>query len=477
MAKFMDEKEIKKQKMMNFAVNSVELISNNYKSRNITKKDVKALMSKPQENCQKLQDLSSLLMGTNGNYSRLVRYWGGMATFDHIIFPLDNKKNNNKELYKSYLEACSYVQKMNIKYNCKWFGERLIEKGELFIYKIEDNKGIIYLEIPNSICKIDRIKNGMLLYSINLQKINEKMLAGLPMEFQEAYLISKNNKNNKDNWYQVSDKGVAFNLMGYTEHGYPLLTFLFDKIVSVEESENKRDNLEEIENLKLIHQKIPIDSKTGEVLIDEDEVRLYHEATKNNLPKGVAIATNPLDMNSVSLQTNNNNNSQGVDSVSKALKSVYDSAGVNIQLFNAEKCTAEIVKKGIVADELLVYKIVQMFQNYFNQDLKNKKIKGYYWQVKILEVTYFNREEAVKTAKDNLAYGGSRMSFMALNGFTPLESVSILQAEQNLGFDKLLKPQQSAHTMSNKDKEENSNKNNNTKNKEENEELEETEEL
>ena len=71
----------------------------------------------------------------------------------------------------------------------------------------------------------------------------------------------------------------------------------------------------------------------------------------------------------------------------------------------------------------------------------------------MLDTTEFNREKKVKLSRENMAYGGSRTEFLANSGYTPLQAMNILEMEQALGFDDLLIPQLTSHTMTGEDRE------------------------
>ena len=62
--------------------------------------------------------------------------------------------------------------------------------------------------------------------------------------------------------------------------------------------------------------------------------------------------------------------------------------------------------------------------------------------------TIYNREELRVKSRENLAYGGSRMEFMALGGYTPLQSYNQLKMESILDIDSLFVPIQTSHTQS-----------------------------
>ena len=92
-----------------------------------------------------------------------------------------------------------------------------------------------------------------------------------------------------------------------------------------------------------------------------------------------------------------------------------------------------------------------MINNWINYELKKKKIGGFTWAIKLLDVTEFNKDKKVSAAKDAMAYGGSRLEFLASSGYTPLQSLSVLKMENMLGLDELLVPQATSHTQSSSD--------------------------
>ncbi len=447
----MDNSTMEIKPYANFAKSSIAVIGQyTVRPRKIQRKQLRNMMVNPYLNWEGLQGISALMMGNNGNYERLVSYFGSMSTYDHVLYPLNatgkvaNKNNNFK---KSYLEACQLVQKMNLKHNCRWWGKRLVQQGELYLYKIEDSSGIIYQELPTFICRTNRIENGVLRYQVDLPRIDIYLLSTLPLEIQNIYQKWCDGEY-KYNWYDVSDNGVAFNLWGNSlTHGFPYLSFLFDKLLAVEDFEDMNEDLTKVDNLKLIHQTIPMDDK-GNILMDEELASIYHSTTKKNLPKGVTITTNPLKMEVVNLQTSGNENARGLSYVQNALKSVYDSVGVNINLFNGEIANNVILQAGIVTDEQLAYTMLLMFQTYLNLDLSKRKINGMVWQLKILDTTCYNRELRLNDARANLSLGGSKMEFLSLSGYTPLEGYQVLTTEQTLGFNDLFTPVMTSYTMS-----------------------------
>lgn len=408
--------------------------------RKYTRQQVRNFLKHPYKNYKKLQEVSAYLKSVSGNYFRIIKYLSGLATLNYYIYPNAKAKLDRKDkILEEYLKAAQILEKMNIKHNFRWILERIIENGEVYLYELEDSKGIIYKEIPHHLCRISAIENGVYRYDINLNKLFEIDITSLPIEIQNAY---NNKERYKDNeyWYTVSNKGFAFNGIGNHSHGFPLLCFMFDDIMGLEDTKDLIEGKNKLDVIKLIHQRLPLD-KDNKPVFSEDVARVYHEATKKNLPDGVAITTNPLDINPISFEKTA---VKELDEIERAEKNIWNSAGISDLIFDNHQASGEALKRSIIADETLVYPFLTMFENYINT-----KIEATRFSIKFVETSYFNRDDKVKAYKDLLAYGLSRTYFLALTGLEPIQIVNLLKFEQDvLNIDKYLVPKLTSHTIS-----------------------------
>lgn len=408
--------------------------------RKYNRQQVRNFLQDPYKNYSQLQEVSAYLKSVSGNYFRIIKYLSGILTLDYYVYPNSKSKLDNKDrILKSYIKAAQILEKMNIKYNFRWIFERLIENGEVYLYELEDSKGIIYKEIPCQFCRISAIEDGVYVYDINLNQLRAEDVETLPVEIQTAY---KNKEKYKDNdyWYTVSNKGFAFNGIGSYPHGFPLLCFMFDDIMGLEDTKDLIENKTKLDTIKLIHQKVPL-NKEDKPVFDMEVSRIYHEATKRGLPDGVAITTNPLDINSISFDRTT---VREIDEIERAEQNIWNSVGISDLVFNNHKASGEALKRSIIADETLVLPFLTMFENYIN-----KKIEPTRFSMSFLETSYFNKDDKIKTYKDLLAYGLSRTKFLALTGLEPIEIVNLFQFEQDvLNIDEYLVPKKTSHTLS-----------------------------
>lgn len=424
-----------------------------YRPRRINRTNLRRALSDPYKdtNIDILQQASMVLKATNGIYKRVLNYQSNMHTHDFMIYPMDvDRVKNASKMQKSYMEAAMHVERYNLKDNACWIKERVLEQGELFTYKIEDANGIILQEIPNTFCKITSVENGVSKYAINLKKFNERNILSFPKEIQNLWKRFNNGSiKEKDlidkNYYELKDNAVAFNLDRFTPKGVPYYCTIFDDLMELEDKKDLKSQSDVIENIKLIHQKFPIDKDTGASLVDFDVIESYHRATKTTLPPTAAVTTNCLDLQVVSM---GDASAKLNNTVLSAKDTVFDSAGINAELFNGNKNSNEAIAMGVIGDGLVSKPLNNMIVNWINYEMKKKKFSGITWAIKMLDSTEFNKDKIIKQTKENMAFGGSRTEFLASNGYTPLQAISVLKMESMLGLDELLVPQQTSHTQS-----------------------------
>jgi hypothetical protein len=415
------------------------------RSRKYTREELRNMMRSPFDNIDKIQEASRYFKATNGHYQRMLHYLAQALTLDYVLYPKSVLKMSPDMMKKGFYETAQKAKLLDIKRNGRTFLDRLWTDGEVYLYKIEDKQSIIYKEIPTYLCRASYVEDGVMRFEVSLKKITRKTLPELPLEIQNAYERnqSASNKDGKIEWYPLDDRGVCFNILGYMSKGFPPMVYLFDTLIGYEDTSDVYENSISLDNIKLIHQKVPLDKDFLPVM-DGDIIKMYHEATKRALPKqGVSITTNPLDLQSVSFDRSALRTKEGVSLTEEA---IYNTGGISKLLFNNVSASGEGLKKSLITDEMLSFALLPQLEAYFNYELKKSKNKSF--GIKILETTYSNRADQHTACKEALAFGGSRQMFLSTQGLEPLEGINMLQMEQAIGIDDYFVPAKSAHTQS-----------------------------
>lgn len=446
-----------------FASNSaISLSSNSSSARSISESRLKTMLQDPVKNGVSVAGLSKYMKQVNGMYKNIIRYMSSLLTYDHLLYPIledpFNFSDNPQDIQLAFNQTAIFIERYNIKYYTPQFVEKIFTSGSTYLYKLEDSKGISYMEMPHNLCRIGYVEDGVYRFQIDVTKLNDTLIEYYPKEIQNAYTGYKNGKTDElieSKWYQVSDKGVAFTLDTdvLIQGGIsmpPLASALLDAI-KIENAKANMEEVDKLENSKIVHSKIETDDR-GRPLMDLPVVMEYHNALKKNLPDGSVAITNPFETKSISL---NGTGSDGKFTLlDKTVEQLYNDSGVSMMLFAGDGKSSQALESSKKVDCQWLYAyVLPMFANYYNYELKKASKKGStQWKIKFLNVSYFDQSEAIKTAKDQLSFGGSRLEYLAYTGMTPLQVSNMLVFEQQmLDIDKIMVAKQTSYTQSSKE--------------------------
>lgn len=465
-----NQQEEAKEKKHLFAETSVAGTATNY-AFNPTKysaSSVVSLLEDPQKNAASLQEVSLWLYYNSGIYYRLINNFSGMNRYDMYLFPSTiskfgkggKKKNTNADkLLKEYLDIAQGVEKLSWKSNFRTIGTNLMILGEVYLFKIEDNSGVIIKEIPSSFCKISKVINdGLYKYSINMSKLGTAAVYNMmPKKIQDLY--DKHNMGSlppeaysENNYVIIEDKeAVCLSMNQFVgTKSVPPMCYIFPSLIRLMEEEENEIIEAKANNLKLIHMKYPIDDE-GESILDEEVIRKMHNSAKMNLPTGVAINTNPLELTTHTLQRVGNVNATNRQTL---MEHVYNNAGVNSEIFNGNNSNNQAIISGLVADEIISDILNNLFENYIKYDIKTRK-KNPLWLPRFIRNTKYNETSMEEQAYKGATVGLSRMKYLATQHYSPLEAISILEFETENGIDELFVPLATAFTQSGNGEQEN----------------------
>lgn len=426
----------------------------NERYRRISRDTIRRALDSPYDSVNTLQQASVMLKATNGIYAEILDMQSNMLTDDHMLIPINTLNIKNPEkLRKSFNETSNFLSLYNVKSISPWIRSRVLEQGELYTYELSSKDGVILQEIPASFCKVTKKENNVYRYAVNLNAFTTETIKYMPKEISLAYKKLKENKLDKkklidSTYFEVGDNGVAFILQENKTKNIPYYSSVFDDFIELEDKKDLKSANDILSAIRLIHQKLPYDKDSGKLLINTEQAKVIHNSTKANLPKDTKIVTHHLDMEVLNLSDSNSRLSEGII---QATDSVYQSAGIDSDLFNGKKNNTESIIAGLIVNSLVPFKIQRMICDWLNYKLSKNKKQSIQFKLKFIESTYFNKDEKLKSSRENMAYGGSRLEFIATSGYTPDEGVNLLTAESMLGVDELLVPQKSSHTLSKSD--------------------------
>ena len=462
------KKEDVREKKRVFAQTSISENAQNYTTSMIeySADQVNDLLTNPYKNALELQTISVWLYHNNGIYNRIINNFAGMNCYDLYLYPStisrfvkdSKKKTASEKLLKGYVDIAKIFEKYSYKSNFRKIGTNLLIQGEVFLYTVEDSSGTIEKELYPDMCKISRVVNdGLYKYSINMGKLSdEKKRSMMPKPIQDLYEQHQAGtippeQYTESNYVLVDDpEAICLSLnTTVSTRGIPPLCYLFPSLIrymneEIEELQESRAN-----NLKLIHMKYQVDDE-GEPILDEADLKKMHAQAKANLPTGVAINTNPLEVTAHTLQRTGNVNASNRQTLTEL---VYNNAGVNSEIFNGNQSNNQAIITGVISDQIYCDTLNDIFENYAKYKVKTKKANPL-WLPRFIRNTKYNERELITEAISCCAVGLSRLKLLATQHYSPLEGLATLDFETENMVDELFVPLATAYTQSANENEE-----------------------
>lgn len=408
------------------------------------KEDILNWLQNPQNYQREFRQVHYYLMNVSLHYRRLVEYFSNMLTFDYYIYPLDVSNFSNRTFQRDYAKALGFLQKLDIKKEFKDITKVLIAEDVGYFYLRDEGENLTIQRISSDFCKLVAKTNIGFQYAIDLEKMMraEVDITGYPKEIQRAYKRYVTKKEGQEYIVDI-EYGIAFKFDELTSYAIPPFVGLFVDAIEIMSYKELVKTKAKLNNYKLLTQKIPMknDTKNG-FLIDLSVAGKYHNNIKQNLPDGIGIVTTPMEVESINLEKQQNDESF----IGVGEKHFYGSAGVSSILFNSEKAGSVGLSKSIMVDETFVIHLYRQFEKWLNYQI-NKNLK-YKFKLEFPNITYYNRDDKAKLYRDMATYGFPKSLVACSLGLTPIDLYNLSMFENEIGLIDILQPLKSAHTQS-----------------------------
>ena len=415
-----------------------------YSQRKLTRKDI--VSSFDQNDKAKLRELSNKLYSNNTIYTRMVDYLRTILCFYWMVTPriktgkITGKKDS---LINKFWEALKYVEDINPENVGPYIANKVLLDGACYIaVKVPSNKndavGLQFL--PLEYCRVTKRYKDRDVVDFNVKYFEDKFrdnaarlqaLKIYPECITSAYKHWKSGKNKaRGSEWQTINPQECFRF-SLRKDCLPYFIGIALDLLDLQDTKDITMFKLEQELSKIITQKFNI-NKDGIPEVDMDTLRQFHTDTSRMLQTipGVDVITTYADVDSIDLSDGSQRNSS-IESVKSVIENVYNSAGVSKLLFNAEN--AGTLNKSIIIDENIMYLFLNQFEEFLNclLDLKFTS-KNMQFRLTMLKVTYFNRNEMIKTYKEQATLGFSKFLPAIATGQRQSDILSLLYFENEV---------------------------------------------
>ena len=425
-----------------------------------TRAQIENYLSDTSANAGEIAALMDNLYHTNGSVQKIIDYYTSILTYNYNIYPDLNEKDGTDVgaiTLEEQLSVASAIDKYQIDLHAPYFVRSALINGIAFFYEISTSSGVAYLEFPISLCRIVMVEDGVYRWGIDVGSIRAADIEDVkdfPTEIRNAIESGPQENNNKwsGDYYIVGNKGFAitFDMSVIKKGGVavsPFASMLLDSL-EIDKAKSNVDIKDDMDAVRIVHGKIQTDTQ-GVPMIAPEEASEWMRILRGALPRGVATAVTPFDLENINLS--GSGNQSAYSTVSDSQKQLFSSAGVPNAMFGADTKSSNIVKISAQKDANWAFEhIVPAINAYYNSVMKKIKTNsGIKWKFKMFQHSNFNKDEDLKHLKDAISFGGSRTDYLAALGMSPLEIYSKLSLEQRvLNIDSIMVPKPTSHTLS-----------------------------
>jgi hypothetical protein len=393
----------------------------------------------PLTNLDNIREVSCFLTRVSMLYKQMISYFSTMPLYTYNITPLADytKDYDPQKQLKNYEKVLKAFHNFKMAKELQNVIANTIRDG---IYvgwmQYSDNEGMFLMPLDVQYCRIygktkegewivyfdaayfDKSNNTDFIYGVN----NDGVGTWEKDPFVDGYEAYKTNGRDYE-WFRLPPEKTLCLIASTDDEFYmPLPYFLpiFKSLLNLLDTENLVVAKEELQNYKLILNKIPLLKNSDNVddfAISLELVNQFDAILNEIVPDLVGVGTIPYEDTTV-IDFESSTSTADTDSLNKAMNNLFANAGINkLIVSSGDSSNANGIKYSNANDLGKISIYVRRIESWLNYWIKNNITDGLYLQ--IFDQTQFNRQDFIDEKKNACAFGIGKMDYMCALGDTP----------------------------------------------------------
>lgn len=423
-----------------------------------SRETLRTYMKSPKSYESQLRNLSRYLYRLCYEYRRICLHYATMICGDAFnIIPLDDpaQEMTPEERTNAWYETMIRWQRMD-------FASELVklllvawreDSVYAYVYDDSDQEGgtCFYQILDGDYCRVSSVEAGVFRFAFDFSyfRSHETYLDYWDSEFKSKYEAYQ--KDSTLRWQELEpERQVCFKVNSDDPTmDYPSFSSLFEAIISNIDLQALKTAKDELSAYKLLVARLkPLTGadEPDDFEVDPDTALKYYNKFVAALPECVNACLSPVPIEPIEFK--DLNNTDDTDMISNSISNIFKHIGGVI--LNSDKSGTTIYEAQIIADmEIAQSTLLPQVQRYLNLYF-NYIIGTSHGYFKYIDgVCPYTRRQKRKELVESAQNGFSRMSIGILDGNTPLEQISLLKLERDLGLiDLMSNPLSTSYTQS-----------------------------
>lgn len=420
----------------------------------------------PLGNLDNIREVSRFLTRVSMVYKHMIEYFSTMPLYNYNITPIQDFTKDLKadKVIKDYQKVLQIFHSFNMQKELSNIISNTIRDGMYvgFMYNSEID-GIFMMPLPIEYCRIygktqagewivyfdagyfDKSDNAIYVEGTNGDGVGV---------WDECFITGRDEYKNKGRdfqWFRLPPE-KTFCMIASTDDEFtvplPYYIPLFKSLLQLLDTETLIASKTEIQNYKLILNKIPLLNSED---IDDFAVSLeilnnFQQLLEQIIPENIGIGMTPCSTEVIDFEKSAS--ASDTDDLAKAMNNLFANAGINkLIVSSGDSSNANGIKYSIANDLGKISVYIRRIESWLNQFIKLNIADGFY--LEIFDQTQYNRDDFINQMKEGATLGTSKMDYLCALGNTPYIAYNKLRFEAlALNPAQFMKPLQTSYTQS-----------------------------
>lgn len=428
------------------------------------KSTVMDYLRSPMNNLDNIRSVSQFLARNSTLYDKILRYYSASPYYFYNLIQTNTlwKEINNQKMMKNYDKVSRQVHGFDIKRYFQNAIYQTVRDGMYVGYSYTDGDHTFLMPLDIKYCRIwgKNSAGQWIVYfdasyfsgsnAIYVTGVNNDGKGTWDKVFVDGYNAYMNDRRGH-RWFMLPPERCFCMIAGSDDQfdlPLPLFTGLFVSLLDLNDLEQIIASKDELENYKLLITKIPFIKNSEEVddfAVNLNLIRSMQDVLDESVPPLVGTSLLPIADDLQVVDFDRSDVAASTDRLSQSVSYLFNNAGVAQLVVAGGNSTNSVGLRFAIRNDMSnIWIYVNRIESWLNYYIEKNISPNYIFSFH--HIDWFNEEEYLSIKKDELAFGGSLMSYLTALGKTPYEAINELRFDNALGIKDMMKPLATSYT-------------------------------
>lgn len=432
------------------------------------KSTVMAYLQSPSTNIDNIRSVSQFLARNSTLYDKILRYYSTSPLFYYNLIQTNTlwKDVDDQKATKNYDKVAKRVHGFDIKKGFQNAIYQTVRDGMYVGYVYGDGDHTFFMPLDIKYCRIygkNSAGQWIVYYdatyfngrnSIYVRGVNDDGNGTWDQVFidgYEAYLLDRRHAR----WFMLPPEKCFCMIAGSDDQfdvPLPLFTGLFVSLLDLNDLEQIIADKDALENYKLLITKIPFIKNSGEVddfAVNLSVMKKMQQELDESIPSLVGTGLLPISDDIQVIDFDHSDVATSTDRLSQSVSNLFNNAGISQLVVAGGSSTNSVGLKFAIRNDMSnIWIYVNRIESWFNYYIEKNISSNYIFSVH--HIDWYNVDDYIALKKDELAFGGSLLSYLTALGKTPYEAINEIRFDNAIGIKDMMKPLVTSYTTTDK---------------------------